>query len=258
MLKRFLHGHNKFDPGINAIRSVYDSRDVAELRTKLSQKSLARNLVYAAQLLIATSCNVVKYLSAEYQDEVIYGKLLIGLYVGKMLSWGLGAYLEYNSGKPVLDAINSYRGDSGDEISIATMASAVCDVDDEEVTSIAAAVKTLIDEGEIEITDDEQYRLENLDVLMHEIGCKESIKKCVTCITRVLSLLTGITAGVVTSRTDTQKTAFWMKISSNVMDTLTDHTDTFRTGEVVNRYVAISEIMYLCEYFLSPMVVYEL
>jgi hypothetical protein len=254
MLRRFSREHDKLYTGIEAMRNVYNSPDVILLRSKLSQGLLVRNIAYAAQLLIAASCSVVKYLSAEYQDEVMYGKLLVGLYIGKMLSWGLGAYLEYSSGRPVLDAINAFGGDGGHEISIATMASCICDVDDEEVTSIAASVIALIEDGEIEVDDSERYRLSRLEALAHDGCCCKSSRKCVSCVTRVLSLLAGVTTGILTARTDAKDAEFRMKILSNVMDTFTDHADMIRAGEIVNRYVAISEIVCLCEFFLSPMV----
>ncbi|MDR1609862.1 MAG: hypothetical protein LBR78_03365 [Holosporales bacterium] len=257
-LGRFLQEHSRLRLGMVAMGNLYDSPDAVALRATLSQSSLARNLVYAAQLLIAASCSVVKYLSGEYPDETLYGNLLIGLYVGKMLSWGLGACMEYNSGKPVLDTINALHGDDGSSVSIATMASCVCDMDNGEIMSIATAVRTLINKGEIIVVDKDQHKWERLNTLIKEIGgYNGTMKKCVTCIARFVSLFTGITAGAVTSLSDAKEAAFWMKISSNAMDAMTDHAYTFRTGEVVNKYVATSEIMYLCEYFLSP-IVYEL
>jgi hypothetical protein len=249
-LERFMEKHSKLCPGVKAMRNMHDSQYVVELSAELSQKSCVGRFVYVVQLLTAASCSVVKYLSAEYQDETLYGNLLIGLYVVKMVLWGLGAYVESHFGRRALDLVHSLHGDGG--IGLSTMASCICDMDREEVASIANTVRKLIAGGTIDVADDEQYRFERLCALASGMEHDTSIGKYTSYIARVLSILTGISAGVVTSYTDAEEAAFWMKISSNAVDAMTDHAGTVRAGEVVNEYVAISEIVYLCEYFLSP------
>jgi hypothetical protein len=244
--------NSKLNPGIAAMRNMYDARNVDAFRSELLQSSFVRNVIHIARLFTIASCSVVKYISAEYPTVTMYGNMLIGLYVGKALLWGLGTYVEYNSGKPVLDIVNALRGDEGDRISMATMNACICDIREDVVASIARAVTSLIRSGDrVEIAREDFDKISRLDTLIQKLDSGRSIGKWGLCAARSASLLAGVTAGVVTSFQDLGPSAFWMKLSSNAMDAITDSVDMFRAGEVVDKYVTISEIMYLCEYFLS-------
>ncbi|MDR0942228.1 MAG: hypothetical protein LBM19_01255 [Holosporales bacterium] len=249
-LQEFKSKYPRLDFGIKSMENLYDLPNPSAYYGRMTHSAFIGNTVFGIQLLVGAACSVIKCFSIAHPESSIYGEILTGLYVGKGISWGLGTYLENHFGKPILDLINEFNPEAKSKMTLSDISSFVPGIETDKLIDIATSV---IANTDVERLDEgDRLMLTRLSTLTEQIGKGEHSKKTLLTIGKSLSLLAGGLTGLSGAVSKMINASFWLNLTSCGLDSVFDNIEGIRReGKAMQKYAAISEIIFLSEHFLA-------
>ena len=251
LLGEFRHQYPQFDYGIKSMEGLYDTvEDLKEIYDEMKEHTHARSLVFAGEILTGGACEVIKSLSVFHPESQGYGYALIGLYMTKSILWGIDSWLYDSDRGASTEIINILQTDPLLASHVSAVSSQITGIDFSPVMDIAGAVINLMKREDLSVEDIQKLR--RLETLNKKLQNTNSTKKVFLVGGKILSFLTGIAAGISISATGQDSSpSYWLTLLAGGFDSIIDNAHTTITKKpITQRYITISEVLYLSDYFL--------
>ena len=242
----------QFDYGVNSMNALYDAiENPKELYEEMNDHSFSRSILFCCELLTGGACEVVKCLSVFHPELPEYGEALIGLYAAKSIFWGINAWLNKSARQSSIGVINALQVDHKQFSQLSTLMSQVDNVNLTPIIKIANAVVGLVKIKDLSNSDKD--KLARLKLLSKKIGKVNSFKKVFMIGGKVLSFLTGVATGITVAITGQNSTpSYYLTLGAGGLDSIVDSAITTITKKpIIQKYITVSEIIYLSNYFLD-------
>lgn len=251
-LSDFTNKHEQFNYGIQAIETLYDSDiSIDDLYGAKKSSSTCRKILFGLELVSGSACSVLRCLSAFHPQVDLYGKILVGCSAGKALFWGLDAYLHNSSQNASIAMINTAQADPKLASYVSTIMDQVNRSNIAPVLTIAKGVIDLIKQEELNECELEKFQ--RLQTLTSKLAQVSKCKKIVMATSKILAFLLNTTTGITIAATGQESSAaYWLTLVSEGFDPIVDCAyKNFTKKPIVQKYINVCEIIYLCNHFLD-------
>lgn len=251
-LSEFRYKYPQFDYGVDSMFGLYDTiANPKDLYEEMVDHAYARKFLFCCEFLTGGACEVVKCLSVFHPSTEKYGEALTGLYVAKSIFWGIDSWLNSSARQKSIGVINALQADPQIISHVSTASSQVDNINCTPIIKIANAVIKLAKSKDLPDTDKE--KLDRLTDLSKKIGKTDSFKTVFSMGGKILSFLTGAATGITVAVTgQTSTPSYYLTLVAGGLDSIVDSVNTTMTTKpIVQKYITISEIIYLSDYFLD-------
>ena len=252
VLVDFKQKYKQFDYGIHSMESLYDVIENPEvIYEDMKGHTCTRSVTFAGEVLVGAACEVIKCLSVFHQKCQGYGDALIGLYIAKAALWGFDSWLYGTDKESSINVINALQADPLLDSSVSAMTAQMNQVDFSPVTLIAKNVIALAEQEDLSESD--RTKLNRLIELNSKLQNTYSMKKILLIGGKILSFITGIATGIsITVSGQNSASSYWLTLIAGGLDSIIDSARTTLTKKpITQKYITISEILFLSDYFLE-------